>query len=92
MDINSWDIIEPSCAKDLPWEEGVYAFCLKEKVLYIGKSKCLGSRVGYGRHETLKLLQPFWKVIKIRYIKCSVMHERQLIKKYMPVFNTLLKK
>ena len=91
MDITNWNIVAATDVNNLPWRTGLYAFCINDRVLYLGKSKNLATRVGYGRHPTFKLLQRFWGVLKIHYLVCPMYHEKELIEKYRPTFNTIYK-
>ncbi len=85
----------------LPDKPGVYQFLDKEReIIYIGKAASLKKRVssyfGQGKHEHFKLKVLVNKIADIKHIVVanesdSLLLENNLIKKYQPRYNVLLK-
>ncbi len=87
--------------KGLPDQPGVYQFFnINEQIIYVGKAKSLKKRVsGYFRnsvHDNNKVRLMVEKVYDIKYIVVetesdALLLENNLIKKYLPRYNVLLK-
>ncbi|MEC8536212.1 MAG: GIY-YIG nuclease family protein, partial [Bacteroidota bacterium] len=86
--------------KTLPTDPGVYQFFdANEKILYIGKAKNLKKRVhSYfnKNHEQAKTSVLVQKIAEIKHIVVAtetdaLLLENNLIKKYQPRYNVLLK-
>ena len=85
----------------LPDKPGVYQFLDKEgEIIYIGKAASLKKRVssyfGRGKHENFKLRVLVKKIADIKHIivaneSDSLLLENNLIKKYQPRYNVMLK-
>ena len=85
----------------LPHSPGIYKFCnTSGKVIYIGKSKNLKSRVGsyFSWQQKLNFAKKkmVWLVTNIEYIVTnneteSLILENDLVKKHQPKYNILLK-
>ena len=87
-------------AKSFPTEPGVYQFFdIDNKIIYIGKAKALKKRVSSSftkNHESKKtrmLVSNIWKIEKIVVDSemDALLLENNLIKKYQPKYNILLK-
>ena len=87
-------------AKQLPPKPGVYRFLDKQgKIIYIGKAKHLRKRVNSyftGKKKTGKLQMMISKIADIQHIVVdteldALLLENNLIKKYQPRYNILLK-
>lgn len=96
------DLIEEHKAKisELPDSPGVYQFFNKDgKIIYVGKAKNLKKRVASyfnKNHENNKTAVLVGKIFKIEHIVVSseqdaLLLENNLIKKYQPRYNVLLK-
>ncbi len=100
-DINKyWDQLEP-VIKTLPDNPGIYQYFDKEgKILYVGKAKNLKKRVSsyFNKDSQLsgKLRVLVRKIAEIRHIVVNteldaLLLENNLIKKYQPRYNVMLK-
>ncbi len=87
-------------AQNLPQEPGVYLFYNKENiVIYVGKAKSLKSRVSsyfvknYDNNKTKILVKHIFKIehIIVETETDALLLENNLIKKYQPKYNILLK-
>lgn len=84
---------------DIPENPGVYLMKKNEKVIYIGKAKNLKNRVSsyFNReHESEKTKELVKNIEDIEFIICNseldaLILENNLIKKYTPKYNILLK-
>lgn len=95
-----WDAIEP-IIKSLPGAPGVYQFFERQgKVIYVGKAKNLKKRVasyfGRDKHESGKVRLMVRRVADIKYVVVdteldALLLENNLIKKYQPRYNVMLK-
>ena len=86
--------------KDLPQKAGVYQYFDKEeKILYVGKAKNLKKRVSSyftKKHEHAKTKMMVSKIRDIKYFVVptemdALLLENNLIKKYQPKYNIMLK-
>ncbi len=93
-------LISSENIKNIPRSSGIYIFKnKKENIIYIGKAKDLYKRVRsyfQKQHENLKILELIKEQNSIDYILTSTEHEAllleaQLIQKFQPKYNTLLK-
>ena len=87
-------------AQNLPTEAGVYQFCNKaDTIIYVGKAKNLRKRVSSyftKKHDSVKTAIMVRNVASIRYVAVeteqdALLLENNLIKKYLPRYNVLLK-
>lgn len=95
-----WDVLEP-LIRTMPGKPGVYQYFDKTgKILYIGKAKNLKKRVssyfGRERHSYGKIWHLVRRVADIRHIVVdteldALLLENNLIKKYQPRYNVMLK-
>jgi len=95
-----WDKLEP-IVRTLPDKPGVYQFFdNRGKVIYVGKAKNLRKRVasyfGRERHESNRVNLMVRRIIDIRHMVVdteldALLLENNLIKKYQPRYNVLLK-
>lgn len=84
---------------DIPENPGVYLMKKNEKVIYVGKAKNLKNRVSsyFNReHESEKTKELVKNIEDIEFIICNseldaLILENNLIKKYIPKYNILLK-
>ena len=84
---------------DIPENPGVYLMKKNEKVIYVGKAKNLKNRVSsyFNReHESEKTKELVKNIEDIEFIICNseldaLILENNLIKKYTPKYNILLK-
>lgn len=84
---------------DIPENPGVYLMKKNEKVIYVGKAKNLKNRVSsyFNReHESKKTKELVKNIEDIEFIICNseldaLILENNLIKKYTPKYNILLK-
>ena len=98
---NQHELDAKQIRKDLPEGPGVYQFKDKaEKVIYIGKAKNLKNRVlSYFRSPSelgYKTATMMARAIKVEHFmtgteKEALILERNLIKKYMPRYNVILR-
>ena len=86
--------------KTIPETPGVYQFLdSKDRVIYVGKAKNLKNRVKsyfVKKHDNVKTNLLVKKIINIKYIIVkteidALLLENNLIKKYQPKYNVLLK-
>ena len=85
--------------KEFPESPGVYLMHKDSEIIYVGKAKNLKKRVSsyFNReHSDTKTRELVKKVEKIEYIICNseidaLILENNLIKKYQPKYNILLK-
>lgn len=85
--------------REFPEEPGVYLMKKDNEIIYVGKAKNLKKRVSsyFNReHDDNKTKELVKKVEKIEYIICNseidaLILENNLIKKYQPKYNILLK-
>ena len=85
--------------KEFPESPGVYIMHRENEVIYVGKAKNLRKRVSsyFNReHSDIKTRELVKRVEKIEYIICNteidaLILENNLIKKYQPKYNILLK-
>ena len=86
--------------KTIPETPGVYQFLdSKDRVIYVGKAKNLKNRVKsyfVKKHDNVKTNLLVKKIINIKYVIVkteidALLLENNLIKKYQPKYNVLLK-
>ena len=87
--------------KSIPENPGVYQYYdIDEKLIYVGKAKNLKKRVSSyftkENHDQAKTAILVRKIIDIKYLVVDTEHdalllENNLIKKYQPKYNVLLK-
>ena len=95
-----WDQLEP-LVRSLPEKPGVYQFHDQQgKVIYVGKAKSLKKRVGsyFGRdrHDSHRVNLMVRRIADIQHMVVdtemdALLLENNLIKKYQPRYNVLLK-
>ncbi len=95
-----WDKLEP-IVRTMPEKPGVYQFFdNRGKVIYVGKAKNLKKRVasyfGRERHESNRVNLMVRRIIDIKHVVVdteldALLLENNLIKKYQPRYNVLLK-
>lgn len=89
-------IIDSRFLKKIPHQPGVYFFMKKNKILYVGKAKDLKKRVAtYRRAEGKTKIMinqaTQLKVLPLKNELIAFFKEAELIKKYQPPFNTILR-
>ncbi len=95
-----WELLEPKVLS-LPGKPGVYQFYDSSgNVIYVGKAKNLKKRVssyfGRGKHESNRVNLMVRRIADIRHVVVdteldALLLENNLIKKYQPRYNVLLK-
>ncbi len=95
-----WDKLEP-IVRTLPEKPGVYQFFdNRDKVIYVGKAKNLKKRVlsyfGRDRHDSNRVNLMVRRITDIKHMVVdteldALLLENNLIKKYQPRYNVLLK-
>lgn len=89
-------VIDKKLLRQIPHQPGVYLFLKKREVIYVGKAKDLRKRIASYQRPTEKakiMLKESTglKVLPLKSEFLAFLKEAELIKKYQPIFNSILR-